>query len=53
MRRTGQVHQAIELLEQALALDKETKNLRGEGIRLGNIGLAYEALGDIVRAAVL
>jgi tetratricopeptide (TPR) repeat protein len=46
----GQVEQAIEYHEQALAISREIGDRRGEGAHLGNLGLAYAALGEARRA---
>lgn len=46
----GQPEKAIAYYEQALAIHRETKNRRGEGIVLRNIGLAYQDLGEPEKA---
>jgi len=40
------LHKAIELYEQALQINREIGDRRGEGITLGNIGQAFFALGE-------
>jgi len=42
----GEPHRAIELHEQALAIDREIGNRQGESDDLGNLGLAYSDLGE-------
>jgi tetratricopeptide (TPR) repeat protein len=42
--------EAIEFCEQALAISHEVGDRRGEGAALGNLGLAYSALGMIRKA---
>jgi len=44
------VRRAIEYYEQALAIQREIGDRRGEGADLGNLGLAYAALGETRRA---
>ncbi|MCB0214115.1 MAG: tetratricopeptide repeat protein, partial [Anaerolineae bacterium] len=46
----GQVQQAIDCYEQALAGAREQKNQWNEGALLGNLGLAYADLGETRRA---
>ncbi len=41
---------AIEYYEQALQISREIGDRRGEGNRLGNLGLAYSGLGEVARA---
>ena len=41
---------AIEQYEQALVINREIGDRRGEGDRLGNLGNAYAALGQVGRA---
>ena len=40
----------IEQYEQALVIDREIGDRRGEGADLGNLGMAYAALGEVRRA---
>ncbi len=42
----GDVPEAIEYYEKALALDRTFGDRRGEGTDLGNLGNAYCYLGD-------
>jgi tetratricopeptide (TPR) repeat protein len=44
------VERAIEHYQQALAISREIGDRRGEGNRLGNLGLAYADLGQVERA---
>jgi tetratricopeptide (TPR) repeat protein len=44
------VERAIEYHEAALAIAQEIGDRRGEGARLGSLGLAYHALGQVERA---
>jgi len=46
----GQMEQAIDHTQQALAISRETGDRRGEGIDLGNLGVAYGDLGQIEQA---
>jgi len=46
----GQFTEAIDLFEQALAIDRETGDRDGEAADLGNLGLCYGDLGQIPRA---
>ncbi len=46
----GQVEKAIQYYEKALAIDKESRNRRGEENQLGNIGTAYSNLGQVEKA---
>ena len=48
--RTGEVKRAIEFYEQALSINRERRNRRGEGYALNNLGKAYEALGELGKA---
>jgi tetratricopeptide (TPR) repeat protein len=41
---------AIEFHEQALVIDREIGDRRAEGVVLGNLGVAYAALGETRRA---
>jgi tetratricopeptide (TPR) repeat protein len=49
----GQFERALGYYEQALSVDRETGDRRGEGVRLGNLGNAYHALGQVERAIKL
>ena len=49
-RSLGEFTRAIELNEQALALDRETGNRWGEGVRLGNLGNCHLELGQLPQA---
>ncbi len=44
------MERALEYYKQALAIAKEIGDKRGEGSDLGNLGLAYAALGQVERA---
>jgi tetratricopeptide (TPR) repeat protein len=46
----GDYRQAIDLLTQALAIDRDTGNRRGEGVVLGNLGNCHYCLGDYLQA---
>jgi len=46
----GEVRQAIEHYEQALAISREIGDRRGEGNALGSLGIAYKNLGEVRRA---
>jgi tetratricopeptide (TPR) repeat protein len=46
----GKYDKAIEFHLQSLAIDREIKNQRGEGISLGNLGNAYYSLGKYDKA---
>ncbi len=46
----GEVERAIGYHEQALKIDREIGDRRGEGKDLGNLGLAYFSLGEVERA---
>ena len=46
----GQTGRAIELYEQALAIDRETGERAGEAIHLGNLANSYADLGQTERA---
>jgi tetratricopeptide (TPR) repeat protein len=46
----GQISRAIEMYEQALAIDRQRGDRRGEAARLGNLGNCYFELGQIPRA---
>ena len=48
--RLGQVEKAIQYYEKALAISQEIGDRRGEGTRLGNLGLAYCSLGQVEKA---
>ena len=41
---------AIKFYEQALLIDREIGDRRGEGAALGNLGIAYATLGETRRA---
>ena len=41
---------AIEYYQQALQIAREIGDRRNEGVWLGNLGLAYSALGEMERA---
>jgi hypothetical protein len=47
------VRRAVELYEQALAVHREIGDRQGEAIASWDLGLAYERLGDLARAASL
>ena len=49
-RVLGEPQRAIEFFEQALPIMREIGDRSGEGIALGNLGLAYANLEDDVRA---
>jgi tetratricopeptide (TPR) repeat protein len=49
-RLLGQVHRAIDLHEQALAIARETGNRWREGVGLGNLASCYAFVGQIGRA---
>jgi len=49
-RNLGKSRKALEYLEQALKIDREIGDRRGEAIRLGNIGNIYRDLGDHPKA---
>ena len=51
--RTGDVKRAIEFYEQALSINREKRNRRGEGYALNNLGTAYESLGELHKAIEL
>jgi tetratricopeptide (TPR) repeat protein len=46
----GDARKAIEFYEQALVIDREIGDRRGEGNALGNLGAAYADLGDARKA---
>ena len=46
----GDAKKAIEYYEQALKIDREIGDIRGEGVWLGSLGNAYLALGDAKKA---
>jgi tetratricopeptide (TPR) repeat protein len=48
--RLGDYRQAIDLHTQALAIDRDTGDRRGEGIDLGNLGICHHCLGDYRQA---
>jgi tetratricopeptide (TPR) repeat protein len=57
MSELGSIHlllseprKAIEFHEQALAISREIGDHRGEGVHLGNLGLAYSDLGESRKA---
>ncbi|BAY24046.1 TPR repeat-containing protein [Calothrix sp. NIES-2100] len=47
---TSQFEAALRSWQQALIIYREIKNRQGEGAALGNLGLAYDALGDYPKA---
>jgi tetratricopeptide (TPR) repeat protein len=49
-RDQGQVEQAIEYYEKALAIDREIGDRRNEGALLGRLGLAYADMGQAEQA---
>jgi tetratricopeptide (TPR) repeat protein len=49
-RDLGEIEQAIEYYEGALAISSEVSNRRGEGADLGKLGTAYYSLGEVARA---
>jgi tetratricopeptide (TPR) repeat protein len=49
-RLLGEFAKAIEVLEQALAISRETGDRQGEGTDLGSLGNCYYELGQITRA---
>lgn len=46
----GQVAKAIDYYEQALVIQREIGDRRGEGNQLGNLGIVYGALGQVENA---
>ncbi len=46
----GETRKAIEFHEQALVIDREIGDRRGEGADLGNLGIAYADLGETRQA---
>ena len=44
------MEKAIDQYQQALAISREIGDRRGEGADLGNLGLAYAALGQVDKA---
>ena len=48
--KTGQFTAALQSWQQALQIYREIKDRKGEGISLGNLGLAYLSLGDYPKA---
>ena len=47
----GDSRKAIDYYEQALVIDREIGDRRGEANASWNLGLAYEEAGDLKRAA--
>jgi tetratricopeptide (TPR) repeat protein len=47
------VEKAIGYCEQALVIDREIGDRHGEGVALGNLGLAYKNLGEVAKAQAL
>jgi len=48
--QTSQFEAALKSWEQALIIYREIKDRQGEGRSLGNLGIAYRALGNYVKA---
>ncbi|MFB2877786.1 tetratricopeptide repeat protein [Floridanema aerugineum] len=48
----SQVEEALQFWQQALAIYREIKNRQGEAASLGNLGIAYDSLGDYTKAIV-
>jgi CHAT domain-containing protein len=48
--QTSQFEAALQSWQQALSLYREIKDRLGEGKSLGNLGIAYQALGDYAKA---
>jgi tetratricopeptide (TPR) repeat protein len=48
--QTSQFEAALQSWQQALIIYREIKDREGEGDALGNLGLAYDALGDYAKA---
>jgi tetratricopeptide (TPR) repeat protein len=48
--KTNQFDAALQSWQQALSLYRAIKNRQGEGSALGNLGLAYYALGNYAKA---
>jgi CHAT domain-containing protein len=48
--KTSQFTAALQSWEQALKIYREIKDRQGEGVVLGNLGIAYDALGDYRKA---
>ncbi|BAY16143.1 TPR repeat-containing protein [Anabaenopsis circularis NIES-21] len=46
----SQIEAALKSWKQALVIYREIKDLKGEGKALGNLGVAYQTLGDYVKA---
>jgi tetratricopeptide (TPR) repeat protein len=46
----GDMEKAIEYLNQALLIHRQTGNRHGEGTDLGTLGLAYAGLGEVEKA---
>ncbi len=46
----GDARKAIDYYEQALSIDREIGDRRGEGADLGNLGSAFYSLDDIDKA---
>ena len=49
----GQIPQAIDLHQQAVAIFRETGNRAAEGVVLGNLGICYRRLGQLTQAVDL
>ncbi len=49
-RMLGEIRRAIDLFEQALAINRTVGDRSGEAVNLGNLGICYYELGQIPRA---
>jgi tetratricopeptide (TPR) repeat protein len=49
----GEVEKAIGFYEEALVIDREIGDRRGEGADLANLGVAYASLGEREKALAL
>ena len=49
----GEYRKAIEYHEQSLEISREIGDRQGEGISLGNLGIAYDILGEKEKACGL
>jgi tetratricopeptide (TPR) repeat protein len=49
-RLLGKFRRAIDLLEQALAINRKASNRSGQSSNLGNLGICHHELGQIARA---
>ena len=48
--QTSEFEAALQSWQQALSLYRASQDLRREGAALGNLGAAYQALGDLPSA---